>query len=280
MLRSNAPGALMPSRFATRVATFGQRSTEEHVATTTRSMSAAVRPEPASAFSAAARGHVGHRLVGGRDAALGDADPVADPGVVGVDHLGQVVVGQHPRRLVVAEAEHARSVPPRGLRARFLARRWCSRAPRAHDWASDAGEGLARADRVVVVSQPLDELAGVMCGHLGVALPGDDVPEHLAGFDLISLDEIGQRFEGTADGGDREHERHRRFMARRHAVAGDEIACGGQVVRRVHRDDLGALQLPLGQSRERAGRRKLDDAGDAEIGRVSMHRSQRTGAVT
>ena len=43
----------MPSRAATRVATFGQRSIEEQVATTTRSMSAAVSPEPASAFSAA-----------------------------------------------------------------------------------------------------------------------------------------------------------------------------------------------------------------------------------
>ena len=38
---------------ATRVATLGQRSMDEQVATVTRSMSAPVRPEAASAFSAA-----------------------------------------------------------------------------------------------------------------------------------------------------------------------------------------------------------------------------------
>jgi hypothetical protein len=54
VLRSNAPGAEMPSLLATRVATLGQRSAAEQVATTTRSMSPAVRPEPASALSAAA----------------------------------------------------------------------------------------------------------------------------------------------------------------------------------------------------------------------------------
>ncbi len=54
MLRSYAPGATTPSFDATRVATFGQRSTDEQVATMTRSMSAAVRPEAASALPAAA----------------------------------------------------------------------------------------------------------------------------------------------------------------------------------------------------------------------------------
>ena len=54
MLRSNAAGALMPSLLATRVATFGQRSTEEQVATATMSMSPAPSPEAARAFSAAA----------------------------------------------------------------------------------------------------------------------------------------------------------------------------------------------------------------------------------
>nr|BFE75598.1 hypothetical protein GCM10020092_088990 [Actinoplanes digitatis] len=43
----------MPSRAATREATFGQRSIDEQVATTTMSMSAAVSPELARAFSAA-----------------------------------------------------------------------------------------------------------------------------------------------------------------------------------------------------------------------------------
>ena len=54
MLRSYAAGALMPSFAATRAATFGLRSTDVQVATATRSMSAAVRPEPASALPAAA----------------------------------------------------------------------------------------------------------------------------------------------------------------------------------------------------------------------------------
>jgi hypothetical protein len=53
VFRSNAAGAVIPSRAATRVATFGQRSTDEQVATMTVSMSAAATPEPANAFSAA-----------------------------------------------------------------------------------------------------------------------------------------------------------------------------------------------------------------------------------
>src|SRR2546429_5630081 len=44
-LRSFAAGDAMPSFAATRVATFGQRSTDEQVATATRSMSAAEKPE-------------------------------------------------------------------------------------------------------------------------------------------------------------------------------------------------------------------------------------------
>ena len=54
VLMSYAAGAWIPSLAATRVATFGHRSTELQVATTTRSMSAAVYPALASAFSAAA----------------------------------------------------------------------------------------------------------------------------------------------------------------------------------------------------------------------------------
>ena len=54
VLTSNAPGALMPSFAATRQATLGDQSTELQVATTIRSMSAAPRPEPASALPAAA----------------------------------------------------------------------------------------------------------------------------------------------------------------------------------------------------------------------------------
>src|SRR5438105_11756211 len=54
VLRSYAAGEAMPSLAATRVATFGQRSTDEQVATVTRSISAAERPELASALPAAA----------------------------------------------------------------------------------------------------------------------------------------------------------------------------------------------------------------------------------
>jgi hypothetical protein len=54
VFRSSAAGAEMPSRPATRLATLGQRSAEEQVATTTMSMSPAVRPALASAFAAAA----------------------------------------------------------------------------------------------------------------------------------------------------------------------------------------------------------------------------------
>ncbi len=36
-----------------------------------------------------------------------DADPAADPGVVGVDHFGEVVVGEHAGGLVMAESQDA-----------------------------------------------------------------------------------------------------------------------------------------------------------------------------
>ena len=52
-------------------------------------------------------------------------------------------------------------------------------------------------------------------------------------------------------------------------MAGDQVARGGQVVRGVQGDDLGgagALELPLDQAGEGAGRRQLDHAGDAEVG--------------
>ena len=104
MLRSNAAGAVMPSLAATRLATFGLRSIEEQVATMTRSMSAAVSPEAASAFSAAAAAMSATVSLSAMRR-LDDADPVADPLVVGVDHLGEVVVGDHPGRLVVPERE-------------------------------------------------------------------------------------------------------------------------------------------------------------------------------
>ena len=137
VLRSNAPGAVMPSLAATRQATLGQRSIEEQVATTTRSMSAAVRPGVGQRLAGGGGGHVGDRLAVG-DAPGDDADPVADPLVVGVDHLGEVVVGDHPRRLVVARARRS------GCRS-------------GHAVSSDAGERLARRDRVVVVGEPLGE---------------------------------------------------------------------------------------------------------------------------
>ena len=264
VLRSNAPGALMPSVGATRVATFGQRSTEEQVATTTRSMSAGGQAGAGERLLRGGGGHVGHGLLGGGDPPGRDADAVADPLVVGVDHLGEVVVGEHPRRLVVAEADDAG------------AGHECSES-------SDAGEGLARTDRVIVVREPLDRAGPESCAVTS-ALPCRVTmwPSTWPALIWAPSSRSGSGSNVPADGRHRQHERHGRLVAGRHAVAGDEVLGRLQVVRGVQRDDLGALELPLGQPGQGAGRRQLDDAGDAEVGQrahaqVPAHRARSPG---
>jgi len=56
-----------------------------------------------------APGHLVDLLVRGRDPALADADPALDPLVVGLDHGRELVVGEHPFRLVVAERDNSGS---------------------------------------------------------------------------------------------------------------------------------------------------------------------------
>ena len=68
------------------------------VPTTIRSTSAGVRPAAASACAAALDGQVGGGLALDRLVALADAGALDDPGVGGVDDLGQIVVGDDARR--------------------------------------------------------------------------------------------------------------------------------------------------------------------------------------
>src|SRR5690606_9454823 len=69
------------------------------------------RGEPAVGQGLAARVHAefDDALVVGGDAAFPDADAAADPGVVGLDRLGELVVGDDPGGPVVAEREDARA---------------------------------------------------------------------------------------------------------------------------------------------------------------------------
>src|SRR5439155_24320269 len=64
--------------------------------------------------------HVRDR-VGVRDPPGDDADPVADPLVVGVDHVRQVVVGQHAGRLVVPHRHDLRTGRVHHRASRFAA---------------------------------------------------------------------------------------------------------------------------------------------------------------
>jgi hypothetical protein len=62
------------------------------------------------------RGQFVHGLVGSGDVPRPDADPAADPLVAGVDQARQVLVGEDPGGLVVADGGDARAVhgvPPR-----------------------------------------------------------------------------------------------------------------------------------------------------------------------
>ena len=96
VLRSNAAGAGMPIRCATWAAALGMWSSIVQVATMTGSMSPAVQPGVLDRAGAGVGGHVDQQRVLLRDAPALDADPVADPLVVGLDARGEVVVGDDP----------------------------------------------------------------------------------------------------------------------------------------------------------------------------------------
>ena len=107
-----------------------------------------------------------------------------------------------------------------------------------------------------------------MRGHLGDALPGTDVADHLSGAYLGAFGEVVRGGEGARDRRDDNPELGRRLVAGSGAVAGHRVARGGQVGGRVDRDDLdpGTLQLPLGQAGEGTGGGQFDDRGDADLG--------------
>ena len=204
------------------------------------SMSAAVSPELASAFSAANVAMSATDSDVG-DAPLGDADPVADPGVVGVDHRGQFVVGD-----ARGWAGSGRATTMREPAAGAGNARSCG--------ASDAGQRLAGGHRVVVVRQPLDERARAVRGHVDRALPGVDRADHLAVADLVALGEAGGRRERAAGAGDHDPELGVRLVGRVRAVPGDRVAGLAQVVGGVDGDDLDALDGALDQPGQGAGR--------------------------
>ena len=209
-------------------------------------------------------GHVGDRL-GVGDPPLGDADPVADPLVVGVDDLGEVVVGEHPGRLVVAERDD------RDCRSSVL--------------SSDAGEGLARGDRVVVVGEPLDEHARRRArSPRPVPCRVTTWPMHLAGLDRGALGEVRQRARrcrrrwrprpGTRIVGSWLGAMPCRAIRSRAAARSSGVFSG---------DDLGPPS-PLSSRLTRPARVPAGGSSMTPVtprsARVRMHRSQRTGAVT
>ena len=96
--------------------------------------------------------------------------------------------------------------------------------------------------------------------------------EDLSGAYLGTLGRSGRAVEAARGGGDDHPERRRGRAGGGTAVPGDQAARGRQVGRGVQGDDLGcalALELPLHQPGEGAGRRQLDHAGDAEVGQRS-----------
>src|SRR5580700_2306609 len=64
--------------------------------------------------------HVGDGLVRARDPAAGDADPAADPLVIGIHHGGDLVVGHDPGRLVTAKCQDSGACCAFGLSHRSL----------------------------------------------------------------------------------------------------------------------------------------------------------------
>ena len=116
---------------------------------------------------------------------LGDADPAADPLVVGVHHLGEVVVGDHVRR--------AGSAPRPRIRAPGTARLDVHRA--SSDRAGyETGQRLARVDQVAVVQQPLGQHAVVRGAVTSTLLAlGADRAEPAAGPDAGALGDARPR---------------------------------------------------------------------------------------
>ena len=86
-LRSNAPGAGIPIRSAVCAAAFGIGLGIVQVATMTVSISVGVSPASLTARAPGVAGHVDQQRVLLGDAPALDADPLADPLVVGVHAL-------------------------------------------------------------------------------------------------------------------------------------------------------------------------------------------------
>ena len=176
MLRSNAPGAAMPSLAATRVATFGQRSIDEQVATMTRSMSAAVRPG------------VGERLARRR------RWPCRRPSRRRRSGARRCRPGPGSTRRWCRRCS-ARSSLVRTRDGLVVARRCetdvCGCRSRAvSSCAMRAGDGLAGGDRVVVVGEPLGEHArGVGGRRRSAPWRVTTCPIDLAGLDGGALGE-------------------------------------------------------------------------------------------
>ena len=230
MLTSYAPGAVMPSLAATRVGHVraavdrGAGGHDDQVDVGGGQAGVGQR------LAGRGGGHVGDRLAVG-DPAGGDADPVADPRVVGVDDLGEVVVGEDPRRLVVPHREDAR-LPVMSL-------------------ASDAGERLARRDRVVVVGEPLGEQPA-RARSPRPALPGATCPITCRSRSAPSATLGRAEVPRTGD----HHPELRSARGRRPPCRAIRSRAAGRSsgVFRVTISGALALELPLDQAGEGAGR--------------------------
>ena len=200
---SNAAGLPVPRRNASSAAADGVCDRCVTVPTMTVSIWSARTPAAASAFSDAAAAMSTTRLVGVGEVAGDDARALADPLVGRVDALADLVVGDHARGAVGADAENAGV-----LARRCVARALLRLVMPSSSCGCSRTSGLPGGDRVAVFDEPLDDGAPVgamtVCSSRLVLTwptlaPGSS-SSPTAGVDAVE-DPLGRRHQHAPRGG-------------------------------------------------------------------------------
>ena len=225
----------------------------------TQSICAGSMPARVECLARRLDAHHLHGLVRLGPAALDDARAGPDPLVGGVDLVDDLGVGDDPARPVAADAEDARRARRRCAVA--MARRSChslSGWRRTRGWPGETRSPSSTIHSTTV--PPCGASTGVEPRRL-VDLADDDAG---APGERPSATSVGL-VEGALGGRDEHPPGRCRVDRGGVAVLVGERAGVVELVGRLERERLHALELPLGDPDEGARRRHLEDAGDAEV---------------
>ena len=257
---SSAAAFLAPRRSPTRAAADGVWSRWVTVAIEHHADRVGGEPGGGQGLLGRGHAHVDDGLVGRGDPALDDAGPLADPLVAGVDALDDLGVAHDPGRAVLPDPQDARRAarvevslmlvltpgPPQG-----------AAGPRAGP--GETGSPSSTSHSMIV--PPCGAITGAESRRPST------VPTGLPGSTSSPSPPMPVGVAEDALGRCDQHPPRRRLGDRaRRGVPGHEVARGLEVVRALEGEGLDAGQRPLGQGRQGAGGRELEDGRDPEVG--------------